>query len=179
MPTYMTTTVAHFQTFRKLMKGFNAYVLWPLAKKFQNWIVDRSTALDFTVFIVTFSEKVDRQKKSQPRNWFGNRGCLKVLNNTKLVLRSIKDPLIYDQFGIIQNIQTPSVPQTNFLVGFCHFLQQGSSSNTCKYLRLYGSQKWDKDLLNLMDLYEYLDSSIFSTFYLCTSPVLILVWHQI
>jgi hypothetical protein len=32
------------------MKGkFDAYVLWPLAKKFQNWIVDRSTARDFTV----------------------------------------------------------------------------------------------------------------------------------
>ena len=31
------------------MKGkFDAYVLWPLAKKFQNWIVDRSTARDFT-----------------------------------------------------------------------------------------------------------------------------------
>ena len=32
------------------MKGkFDAYVLWPLAKKFQNWIIDRSTARDFTV----------------------------------------------------------------------------------------------------------------------------------
>ena len=32
------------------MKGkFDTYVLWPLAKKFQNWIVDRSTARDFTV----------------------------------------------------------------------------------------------------------------------------------
>ena len=32
------------------MKGkFDAYVLWPLAKKLQNWIVDRSTARDFTV----------------------------------------------------------------------------------------------------------------------------------
>ena len=27
-----------------------------------------------------------RQKKSQPRNWFGNWGHLKVLNDTKLVL---------------------------------------------------------------------------------------------
>ena len=32
------------------MEGkFDAYVLWPLAKKFQNWKVDRSTARDFTV----------------------------------------------------------------------------------------------------------------------------------
>ena len=35
------------------MKGkFDAYVLWPLAKKFQNWIVDRSTARNFTVYKV-------------------------------------------------------------------------------------------------------------------------------
>ena len=41
-----------FQIFRRLMKGnFDAYVLWPLTKKFQNWIVDWSTARDFTVVI--------------------------------------------------------------------------------------------------------------------------------
>ena len=34
------------------MKGkFDPYVLWPLAKSLQNWIVDRSTARDFTVYI--------------------------------------------------------------------------------------------------------------------------------
>jgi hypothetical protein len=32
------------------MKGkFDAYVLWPLAKSVQNWIVHQSTARDFTV----------------------------------------------------------------------------------------------------------------------------------
>ena len=42
--------VAHQSIFRMFMKGkFDAYVLWPLAKSFQNWIVDRSTARDFTV----------------------------------------------------------------------------------------------------------------------------------
>ena len=42
--------VAHFQIFRRLMKGkFDTYILWPLAKKFQNWIVDWSTARNFTV----------------------------------------------------------------------------------------------------------------------------------
>jgi hypothetical protein len=46
----LSRLVAHFQIFRRLMKGkFDAYVLWPLAKKFQNWIVDRSTARDVTV----------------------------------------------------------------------------------------------------------------------------------
>ena len=32
------------------MKGkFDVYVLWPSAKRVQNWIVDESTARDFTV----------------------------------------------------------------------------------------------------------------------------------
>ena len=42
--------VVHFHIFRLFMKGnFDAYVLWPLDKMVQNWIVDRSTAGDFTV----------------------------------------------------------------------------------------------------------------------------------
>ena len=33
------------------MKGFfDAYALWPLDKMDQNWIVDQSTARNFTVF---------------------------------------------------------------------------------------------------------------------------------
>ena len=46
----MSWLVAHIQIFRRLMKGkFDAYVLWPLTKKFQNWIVNWSTARNFTV----------------------------------------------------------------------------------------------------------------------------------
>ena len=46
----LSRLVACPRIFRLFMKGkFDAYVLWPLAKKFQNWIVDRSTARDFTV----------------------------------------------------------------------------------------------------------------------------------
>ena len=46
----MSRLVAHFQIFRRRMKGkFDAYVLGPLAKKFQNWIVDQSTTHDFMV----------------------------------------------------------------------------------------------------------------------------------
>ena len=48
----LSRLVAHSRIFRRLMKGkFEAYVLWPLAKKFQNWIVDQSTARDFTVIV--------------------------------------------------------------------------------------------------------------------------------
>jgi hypothetical protein len=32
-----------------MKEKFDAYLLWPLTKKIQNWIVDRSTARDFTV----------------------------------------------------------------------------------------------------------------------------------
>ena len=40
----MSRLVAHPSNFRMFMKGkFDSYVLWPLAKSFQNWIVDRST----------------------------------------------------------------------------------------------------------------------------------------
>ena len=46
----LSRLVAHFQLFSRLMKGkFDANVLWPLAKKFQNWIVDLSIAHDFMV----------------------------------------------------------------------------------------------------------------------------------
>ena len=42
--------VAHPKIFWLFMKGkFNAYVLWPLDKMVQNWIIDRSTAWNFTV----------------------------------------------------------------------------------------------------------------------------------
>ena len=32
-----------------MKEKFDAYVLWPLAKEFQKWIVDQSTARNFTV----------------------------------------------------------------------------------------------------------------------------------
>ena len=36
--------------FRLFMEGiFDGYVLWPLDKKVQNWIVDRSTAHEFKI----------------------------------------------------------------------------------------------------------------------------------
>ena len=42
------------------MKGkFDAYVLWPLAKRVKNWIVDRSTARNFTVCISTWTLLLD------------------------------------------------------------------------------------------------------------------------
>ena len=42
--------VAHFWIFRLFINGkFDTYVLWPLAKRVQNWIVGRSTTRNFTI----------------------------------------------------------------------------------------------------------------------------------
>ena len=47
----LSRLVACLRIFRLLMKGgFDDYVLWPLAKRVKNRIVDQSTARDFTVF---------------------------------------------------------------------------------------------------------------------------------
>ena len=48
----LSQLVAHSRIFRLFMKGkFDAYVQWPLAETVQNWIVDRSNARDFTVYV--------------------------------------------------------------------------------------------------------------------------------
>ena len=50
--------VAHSSIFRLFMKGkFDAYVLWPLAERVQNWIVDQSIAHNFTVIHMYFQSK--------------------------------------------------------------------------------------------------------------------------
>ena len=50
MSSRLSRLVAHLRIIRLFMKGkFDAYVLWSLAQRVQNWIVDRSTARDFTV----------------------------------------------------------------------------------------------------------------------------------
>ena len=47
---WLSWLVAHPSIFKLFMKGkFDAYLLWPLAQRVQNWIVDRSTARYFTV----------------------------------------------------------------------------------------------------------------------------------
>jgi hypothetical protein len=43
-------------------------------------------------------------------------GQLKILSDTKLVL-NVTPLIIEDLFGIIQNLQTSTIPQTSFLVG--------------------------------------------------------------
>ena len=46
----MSRLIAHPSICRLFMKGkFDAYVLWTLAQRAQNWIVDQSTTCNFTV----------------------------------------------------------------------------------------------------------------------------------
>ena len=48
---YVFRLVAHLRIFTLFMRGkFDAYLLWPLAKRVQNWIADWSIASNFTVF---------------------------------------------------------------------------------------------------------------------------------
>ena len=68
----------------------------------------------------------------------GNRECLKVLNDTKLVVNEPREPLIIeDQFGVILNHLTSPICQTSFLVWtFLPFLQQDDSNTTYESLIL-------------------------------------------
>ena len=88
----LSLLVAHFQIFRRLIKEkFDAYLLWPLAIKFQNWIVDWSTARNFTVCTcshirITVSIKrrgLDYLKKSLSNNQY-----YLFLNSRSLTTRS-------------------------------------------------------------------------------------------
>ena len=80
----LSRLVARFQIFRRLMKGiFDPYVLWPLAKKFQTWIVDRSNSCDFTVFKGNFwisGSSASCSQGSQNANPLTNRFCGGALN---------------------------------------------------------------------------------------------------
>ena len=50
------------------MKGkFDAYVLWPLFKRVQNWIIARSTARDFKVCI--FEIPISTKLTEKNSNW--------------------------------------------------------------------------------------------------------------
>ena len=82
------------------------------------------------IYLLTSCPLAVRNVKKSPgqETGLGNRGRLKVLNDTKLV--SMSDLLIiFDQSGIIHNNQTSPIPQTSFLPWtFCHFLKQDSYS---------------------------------------------------
>ena len=81
----MSRLVARFQIFRRLIKGkFDAYVLWPLAKKVQNWIVDRSTARDFTVI------KFCSGASSFYGNWICNLGWFSPVRSKLVQLCSLE-----------------------------------------------------------------------------------------
>ena len=79
----LSQLVAHVWIFRLFMKGkFDAYVLWPLTKRVQNWIVDRSTAHNFTVCklntvlcIYNFDKEVIRKENKKGDTLFRPNQC--------------------------------------------------------------------------------------------------------
>ena len=63
----LSLLVAHLKIFGLFIQGkFDAYVLWPLAKQVQNWIVDQSTAPDFTVYGMAESKSEIGNQKTFP-----------------------------------------------------------------------------------------------------------------
>ena len=53
--------IAHLRIFRLFMNGkFDAYLLWPLAKRVQNWIVDWSITNDFTLYNIDGIRRVEK-----------------------------------------------------------------------------------------------------------------------
>jgi hypothetical protein len=90
----LSLLIAHFQIFRGLIKGkFDAYVLWPLAKKFQNWIIDRSTARDFTVWLKSVRTQIfnilDFYTENHSKvNWYCN--CTRRSHMSLLLLRLLQ-----------------------------------------------------------------------------------------
>ena len=81
--------VAHSRIFRLFMKGkFDACVLWPFIKRVQNWIVDQSSACDFTVLqhLVIFQKGLmkyqsHKQTKDLLFNFMISLGILKYSHN--------------------------------------------------------------------------------------------------
>ena len=73
------------------------------------------------------------QKKSQPRNWFGNRECLKVLNDTKLVLNVHEWPLQSFRNNLV-TFRTLRPVSWRGLFFFCHFLQRDGSISMQSYI---------------------------------------------
>ena len=109
------------------MKGkSDAYVLWPLAKKFQNWIVDRSTTRDFTVlkrhwvgfsypstkdfFLFTFMGLRLCTQNEHIMTWGNNRSTLKVLIDFCLlrfyqkVLWNVRFKLNSSKFRVLEHV---------------------------------------------------------------------------
>ena len=97
----LSRLVAHFHIFRLFMKGnFDAYVLWPLDKMVQNWIVYRSTARDFTVTVlltIPFNKLLCVNKSLKKMNIFQNTieesGCF--WNQNKLCYENYDFIFIY------------------------------------------------------------------------------------
>ena len=84
----MSQLVAQPGSFRMFMKPkFDAYVLWPLAKSVQNWIVDRPTARNFMVTILdTPKKKFTNWIDLTQYNFLWNQGGYRDESKTKWLL---------------------------------------------------------------------------------------------
>ena len=97
----LSPLVAHSRIFRLFIKWkFDACVLWPLAKKVQNWIVDRSTIQFLTIFGVQLTKTCYYCHVQQSINWCRVLECRILKNSDQIFLnlylwKCICTPLVF------------------------------------------------------------------------------------
>ena len=75
----LSRMVAHPRIFRLLMKGkFDGYVPWPLTKRIQNWIVDRSSFDYRNIYVLRTAFCLSLIKSAHFDSLLNN--CLKLIN---------------------------------------------------------------------------------------------------
>ena len=85
----------------------------PAMTLIKTWALEASTSATLVILKPSCCKK--RQKNSRPRPGIGNRGCLKVVIDPKLILND--QGVTHAHLGIIHNLQTSPIPKTSFLVG--------------------------------------------------------------
>ena len=111
----LSRLVAHFQIFRLFMKGkFDAYVLWPLSQRVQNWTKDRSTARDFTDL---------RGYVAKESNWFMLRAKLVLVdylwNHRQSILAEQLCSWLFHKKWLFINLSYTVWTAESFLRRFC------------------------------------------------------------
>ena len=103
----LSQLVANFHIFRLFMKGnFEGYVLWPLDKMVQNWIVDRSTACDFTVFQINSKQKTPEIHANPHIKNLWQSMSLYLIESTLVLEKSpnlLKSRSLYQDFSLTQS----------------------------------------------------------------------------
>ena len=120
----LSQLVALFQIFKRLMRGkFDAYVLEPLSKKFQIWIVDWSITPNFTVHIflhnkTQFLHFSSKYVSFKIKSLFITIICMISLFNRQLTMCQIKRPNVFCYRPLKDMFWTHPLMNINIKFGF-------------------------------------------------------------